>query len=89
MKTDVIVRAVLTDDDTCSALGLTVCSSSPVLALCRKLVKAGHDPSLPLEAWRGDTLAIRIRSIGEAAQLEVNGEGAGFRQHASRAQPRG
>jgi hypothetical protein len=54
MKIDLTVRAQLLGDHTCSALGYTVSSSAPVLALCRKLVAAGHDPSLPLEAWRGD-----------------------------------
>jgi hypothetical protein len=31
-------------------------------------------------ALRGDVLCLRIRSIGEAAGLEVNGEGTGFRR---------
>lgn len=44
------IRADLEGDDTCSALGVTVRSSSPVLALCRQLVDAGHDPTTPLEA---------------------------------------
>jgi hypothetical protein len=58
---------------------VTVTSSSPVLALCRKLFERGHDPARPLHAYRGDTLALRVRSIGEAARLEVNGGGTGFR----------
>jgi hypothetical protein len=37
----------------CTALGITAHGSAPVLALCRKLVEAGHDPATPLEAWRG------------------------------------
>jgi hypothetical protein len=73
------IRAALTGDDTCAALGITVRSSSPVLSLCRKLIDAGHDPSTPLEAYRGDTLALRVKSIGQGARLEVNGEGTGFR----------
>jgi hypothetical protein len=78
MKIDLTVRVQLLGDHTCSALGITVSSGTPVLALCRKLVAAGHDPSLPLEAWRGDKLCLRIRSIGEGAQLEVMGNGVGF-----------
>ena len=43
------------------------------------MVDAGHDPATPLEAWRNDVLCLRVRSIGEAAGLELNGEGTGFR----------
>ena len=43
------IRAELAGSDSCSALGITISSSSPVLALCRKLVQAGFDPSTPLE----------------------------------------
>jgi len=49
MKSNSSNRAELVGDDSCSALGITVRSSSPVLALCRKLVDAGHDPATPLE----------------------------------------
>jgi hypothetical protein len=80
MKIDIVVRSELTGDDTCSALGFTAKSFSPVLALCRQLVEAGHDPSMPLEAWRGDVLCLRVRSIGEAAGLEINPRGTGFRR---------
>jgi hypothetical protein len=72
------IDAELSKDEICSALGITVQSSSPVLALCRKLVALGHDPSTPLDAWRGDVLCLRIRSIGEAAGLEVSPHGVGF-----------
>jgi hypothetical protein len=78
MKIDIVVRSELTGDDSCSALGFTAKSFSPVLALCRQLVEAGHDPSMPLEAWRGDVLCLRVRSIGEAAGLEINPRGTGF-----------
>src|SRR5262249_62240646 len=72
------IRAALSGD-TCTALGITAQSPSPVLMLCRQLVEAGHDPATPLDAYRGETLALHVRSIGEAAGLEVNGEGTGFR----------
>jgi hypothetical protein len=42
-----------------------------VLSLCRQLVAAGHDPAEQAEAYRGATLALRIRSLGEAAGLTV------------------
>jgi hypothetical protein len=80
-----VIRAKLEGSDTCSALGFTVRSPSPVLALCRKLVEAGHDPDIPLEAYRGGTLALRVKSIGRAAGLEVNSACTGF---SPRAEPR-
>ena len=73
------IRAELVGSDTCTALGITVTSSSPVLGLCRQLVEAGHDPSTPLEAYRGETPALRVKSIGQAAGLEVNSGGKGFK----------
>ena len=73
------IRADLIGSDICTALGLTINSSSPVLALCRALIEAGHDPATPLEAYRGETPCLRIRSIGEAAALEINAYGTGFR----------
>jgi hypothetical protein len=62
---------------TCTALDITVHGAAPVLALCRKLIEAGHDPSLPLHAYRGDVLALRVRSIGEGAQLTVQDSKSG------------
>jgi hypothetical protein len=77
------IRADLIDADTCTALGLTCNSASPVLALCRALVEAGHDPATPLEAYRGKTFCLRIRSICECAELEINGKGSGFKRRAA------
>jgi hypothetical protein len=61
------------------ARGVTVHSSSPVLAMCRALVDAGYDPGRPLYVYRGETLTLRVRSIGEGARLQVTGSGVGFR----------
>jgi hypothetical protein len=59
-----------------SAAGIEVVATrqgdAVVCALCRRLVEAGHDPAMPLEVYRGSTLALRVRSIGEAAGLTVN-----------------
>jgi hypothetical protein len=52
-------------------------SQSPVLALCRKLIDAGHDPATALEVYRGDTLALRVGSIGQAARLKIGSSGSG------------
>lgn len=83
------IYAMLCDDPQggfpeASALGITASASAPVLALCRKLVAAGFDPNTPLEAYRNrNTLALKVRSIGEGARLAVAGNGVGFRLEAS------
>jgi hypothetical protein len=74
-----MIRAELyeTDDRSshrCTALGLlSAACDTPVLRLCRMLVAAGHDPSEPMEVYRGEVLALTVRSIGEGAKLTVNG----------------
>lgn len=75
-----LIRAEIVGDECASAFGYTVRSPSPVLALCRDLVEGGAFPHEPLEAWRGGILCLRIRSIGEAAGLEVSPHGVGFRK---------
>jgi hypothetical protein len=65
------IRAELSDARQCSALGITATGNAPVLTLCRRLIEAGHNPILPLEAYRGTTLCLRVRSIGEGAKLTV------------------
>src|SRR6516162_3977892 len=72
------IRAEMTGSDICTARGITVRSSIPVLVMCRKLIAAGHNPATPLEAYRRGILCLRVRSIGEAAALEINARGNGF-----------
>ena len=67
------ITAQLSSDSYATALGIIVQSPSPVLALCRKLALT-HPSSIPLNAYRGDTLCLRVRSIGEAAKLDINGQ---------------
>jgi len=61
------------------ALGVEVIaprsSDAVVCALCRRLVEAGHDPATAMEVYRGQTLALHVRSIGEAAKLTVKETG--------------
>ena len=78
-----VVRAELTGSKTAHAAGITAHGDSPTLVLCRLLVAAGLDPDRPLHAYRGDMLALRVRSIGEAANLEINSKGTGFVQYRS------
>ncbi|MFZ0148143.1 MAG: hypothetical protein WAM72_07305 [Xanthobacteraceae bacterium] len=72
------IRAELSGSTICSAAGHVAISQTPVLALCRELIAAGHDPDQPLEVYRGETLALRVRSIGEAAKLNLNSKGTAF-----------
>jgi hypothetical protein len=73
------IRAALIGSHRCEAEGISVCAAGPVLALCRNLVSAGHDPR-PLHAYRGNVLTLRVRSIGEGMQLAIAGDGVGFRR---------
>ena len=66
------IRAELTKSDIATAEGITVKAEVPVLALCRKLLEAGHDPATPLNVYRGKTLALRILGIGEAAGVRMS-----------------
>ena len=66
-----VICAELIGPDRCSGLGITAQSSAPVLALCRKLIEAGCEPTTPLEAWRGQVLCLRIRTLNAGAALTV------------------
>jgi hypothetical protein len=72
------IRATLVGSDCCEALGVTARGSAPVLALCRVLVAAGHDPRRSLHVFRGEVLALVVRSIGDGAGLRVATHGVGF-----------
>jgi|SRR6516162_6256626 len=65
------IVATLVGSDTAIGAGLAAHAGAPVLALCRKLIAAGHDPATPLEAYGGATLGLRVKSIGQAAQLRL------------------
>jgi hypothetical protein len=65
------IRSDLIGSNQASAAGLVATGHAPVTKLCRRLIEAGHDPALPLEVYRGTTLCLRVRSIGEGARLTV------------------
>ena len=65
------IRATLIGSDHCEADGIVARGHAPVLGLCRALLAAGYDPRRPLHAYRGDTVALRIRSIREGAAYTV------------------
>jgi hypothetical protein len=54
-----------------SAAGMKAAFPSP--CWCRQLIEAGYSSSADLECYRGKTLSLRVRSIGEPAQIEVTG----------------
>jgi hypothetical protein len=72
------IEAKLTGDALCTAEGHTVTAVLPVIGLCRVLVAEGYDPQSPMKVYRGDTLALTVRSIGEAARLCLSSKGSGF-----------
>src|SRR5262245_193871 len=72
------IQAELRSSSQASANGIVATGNTPVLALCRKLVSAGFDPRTPLEAYRRETLCLKVRSIGEAASLDIGSKGLGF-----------
>jgi hypothetical protein len=69
------IRAELVGDDIATALDITARSSTPIIRLCAMLIEAGLDPAARLHVYRGNTLALTVRSIGEGAQLVINGRG--------------
>ena len=87
MLTRTSIRAELAGSTICSAAGQVAVGHTPVLASCRALIETGHNPSTPLEVYRAGNLALRIRSIGEAAALEINAKGTGFAVRAVRTAP--
>jgi hypothetical protein len=80
MHTTTTIRAELFGSDTCKVAGITAIDTAPVLALCRKLLAAGVSPDRTVEVYRGAELAFTIASVGQAANLEINGHGTGFRR---------
>lgn len=68
---DTCIYAELVGSELCRAEGLTAHGPVPALAMCRKLIAVGFDPSRPMKAFRADVLCLAIRSIGEGAKLTV------------------
>lgn len=73
------LRAELVDAHTIVCAGFATCSgSSPVLEFVRLLLARGADPRTALKIYRGDVLALNVRTIAEAARLRVAAHGVGF-----------
>lgn len=73
------IRAEISSDTIATSCGIEIKSPSPVLSLCRRLIAEGCDPVTPMQAFRGDTSCLTVRSLEVAAMLEVNSEANGFR----------
>jgi len=59
----------------CPELGLSASGDAPVLELCRKIMRlpAGiASPDAMMEVYRGQTLALRVKSISGAATLDID-----------------
>lgn len=72
------ITAELSGVDTVVCCGVTTVAAAPIITLCQELVAEGFPPSTPLMVYRDGRLALPIRSIGEAAELEIGGKGIGF-----------
>jgi len=70
------IRAELAGSRCCSALGISVNASAPVLALARQLTCSGFDPKQILEVYRGSTLCFRVK-LAAAAPLAVRDNSPG------------
>jgi hypothetical protein len=55
----------------CEAYSISTFAHAPALALCRALIHASCNPDQALEIHRAGVFALRICSIGEAADLVV------------------
>jgi hypothetical protein len=55
----------------CHCLGFTGSGSTPVLALCRRLVEAGYDPNSSLRVYRGGLLVLVVSHVGPAAEFTI------------------
>jgi hypothetical protein len=71
------LRAIIIGSNQATSSGVTARGHAPVLGLCRALLETGHDPDTPLDAYRGSTLCLRVRSIGEGARLTVKDSAKG------------
>jgi hypothetical protein len=65
------ITATLIGSDTAKAGDIVCRGRSPVFGLCRALLAAGSDPNSKLSCFRGDVLALTIKTIGIGAKLTI------------------
>src|SRR5262245_54662241 len=74
------LKAVLLGECTVVCNGYATCTAvAPILELARLMIARGVDPRTPLKIYRGKILAVRVRAVGVAAGLQINGKGNGFK----------
>jgi hypothetical protein len=59
-------------------------NDTPVLSYCRQLIKEGVNPRTKFKVYRGDVLALSVKTIGRGAKLTVKNNNQGtpvFRWH--------
>ena len=71
------ISATLIGSDRCTAEGFSVRAYAPVLALCRALIEAGHDPGRALHAHRGDKLALIVLPSARSRRIQSRMTGMG------------
>jgi hypothetical protein len=69
------LRAALLGEHTIAVEGFTTSAAAPVLELCKLLLANGTDSKTPLKIFRDGILALKVRSIGEAAGLAGQWQG--------------
>lgn len=77
------IHAEIVGSDTVIVGDMVVVCAAPIITICRELVARGADPAIAMLAFRSNQLAVKVRAIGEAAQLEINGKGSGFKHRAT------
>ena len=59
-----VINARLINSSTVAALDIVVTAPDPVTALRKRLLNAGHDPSVGLTVWRGGRVWQSFEYIG-------------------------
>jgi len=72
------IKGRLIGDHTCHVGNLPTNADTPIFEMCRLLLLHGYAPGRPLLVFRGNTLAVTVRTIREGAGLSVNGKGSAF-----------
>jgi hypothetical protein len=75
------IRAEFIKHDTITGEGITITrpKGGVVYPFCRRLLAAGYDWQRPLHVYRGDTLCITVKSIGEGARWTLLELETGFK----------
>src|SRR5690348_10730676 len=59
------------DNNTCRVGNHVTMGRTPVLSMCRELLRQGIDPDASVEIFRAGILALKIRTLRQGAALAV------------------